>query len=200
MTGGAHGPSDDVLVARARVGDREALDLLARRYQDHVYSIVLGMVHNPEDALDLAQDVLARAFGGLDRFAGRSGFYTWLYRIAVNRCIDFRRRKAPETVSLEDESLKAIGYEPEARSDYGDPVGALNAKELQREVERAVAALPDKLKVVVVLHDVEGLELGEVAQILGCRTGTAKSRLFRARERIRQRIAGLYADDRTSLD
>ncbi|HEY3284811.1 MAG TPA: sigma-70 family RNA polymerase sigma factor [Armatimonadota bacterium] len=195
MTDGREVPSDEALVNRARHGESDALDTLVRRYQDQVYTIVLGMVHNAEDALDLTQDVFVRAFSGLERFAGRSGFYTWLYRIAVNRCIDHRRRKTPDTVSLDDEALRSVGYEPVSRSDYGDPVGSLQAKELEKEISRAVAALPDKLQTVVVLHDIEGLELAEIAQILGCRSGTAKSRLFRGRERIRQRISSVFLDN-----
>lgn len=186
-------PSDEALLDQARRGDARALDRLARRYQDVVYSVVLGMIRHPEDALDLTQDILVKAFGVLDRFAGRSAFRTWLFRIAINRCIDYRRRKSLSVVSLEDETLKSVGFEPVSRSDWGDPARTLDAKELEQEVLRAVDSLPEPLRTAVVLHDIEGMELGQLAEALGCRTGTAKSRLFRGRERIRRRITSLYS-------
>jgi RNA polymerase sigma-70 factor (ECF subfamily) len=187
--------SDDALVARVRSGDRDAFALLVSRYQDRVYSIAHGFVRDPDDALDLVQDTFVKAFQALPRFRGGSSFYTWLYRIAVNNCKDFLRRRAVRpAVSLEDERLQDVGFEPVSADPHADPLGMAERKELCAAVRAAVAMLPEKLRIAVVLHDIEGIPQQEVAEILKCPLGTVKSHVFRGRNRLRK-LLGDYVED-----
>ncbi len=182
------GLSDEELVIRTRRGSPAAFEELVRRYQDRVFAILIGMVGNHEDALDLAQETFLRAYTRLPGFRGNCAFYTWLYRIAVNLSTDYFRRKARRPVSLDD-----VTWEPAAAL-ADSPHHAAESSELARLLEEAISALPELLRIPVVLHDVEGLGQDEVAEILNCSRGALRSRLFRARSLLRQRL-GSYLED-----
>lgn len=180
---------EDVLVERARGGDDHAFEALILRYQDRVYSIARSFVHNSDDALDLAQESFVKAYQGLGAFRGGCSFYTWLYRIVVNSSKDYLNRKARRpTLSLQDEWLEETGYEPAADS-ASDPLAAAEKDELCREVRRAVGRLPEKLRIAIALHDLEGFPQQDVAAIMGCPLGTAKSYVFRGRTMLRKMLA-----------
>lgn len=188
--------TDDVLVARARAGDRDAFALLVTRYQDRVHSITRAFVREPDDALDLVQETFVKAFQGLPRFRGGSSFYTWLYRIAVNNCKDFLRRRAVRpSISLEEELLQDAGSEPASHHPHADPAGMAEREELCAVVQAAVAMLPEKLRLAIVLHDIEGVPQREVAEILKCPVGTVKSHVFRGRRQLRK-LLGDYVGDK----
>jgi RNA polymerase sigma-70 factor, ECF subfamily len=180
---------DHVLVSRARQGSAAACDELIRRYQDRIYTVALGYLHDPEEALDVTQDVFVRMVEGLPRFREQANFYTWLYRIAVNRCIDRGRRKSrhPAPLSLQD-------FEGERAAELAEtrlamcPHAALEAQELRERIHGAIAAVPETYRMVVILADIEGLSLAEIAQILRCPVNTVKTRLHRGRLAIRQRL------------
>lgn len=182
------GLPDDELVARTRGGSPQAFEELVCRYQDRVFAILVGLVGNHEDALDLAQETFVRAYSRLHGFRGNCAFYTWLYRIAVNLSTDHFRRRARRPISLED-----AGKEPHA-GPRDLPHRVVEATELSRVLESAVSALPELLRRPLVLHDVEGMGQEEVAEILGCSRGALRSRLFRARALLRQRL-GPYLED-----
>jgi len=181
---------DALLVREAKAGDSDAFGELIRRYQDRIYTIVFSQLSSREDALDLTQEVFLKAHRRLPDFREDCVFYTWLYRIAVNSCIDFarRRRRAQEPFSLESEVLVQAGYEPVDERAQADPERALVNKELGALLRAAIQTLPRSLRLAVILHDVEGLPQKEIAAIMGCPLGTAKSRIQRGRYELRDRL------------
>jgi len=183
---GMNGQTDQVVVERVIGGDIDAFSVLVDRYQDRIYSVALHYVSNPEDAIDIAQEAFIKAYSKLRTFDSASAFYTWLYRIAVNTAIDFlRKRKSRVAESLDDEKFTDVGFEPESKDPSVDPLGVASRHEQARALRKAIAALSEKLRTVVVLHDVEGLSQEEVAEILKVPVGTVKSRVSRARAELR---------------
>jgi len=178
-------PTDQTLVAQVRAGDHDSFRLLVRRYQDRIYSLARSYLGHEEDALDATQEVFVKAFRQLSRFGGRSDLYTWLYRIAVNTCIDQLRRSQRRLEMQEPESGLDLqpGWEP-------DPMQELERAELRRQLLAGLRTLSPKLRMVVVMHDVEGYTLEEAARAMCCTLGTAKSRLWRAREALRAFLQG----------
>lgn len=181
---------DSVLVRAVKGGDREAFTELVRRYQDRIYTIVYGQLQSREDALDLTQEVFVKAHRRLPDFREDSVFYTWLYRIAVNTCIDFarRRQRTQEPFSLDADLLGEAGYEPVDERASIDPERRLVNKELGARLRMAIQSLPDALRLAVILHDIEGLPQKEIAVIMGCPLGTVKSRIQRGRYELRDRL------------
>lgn len=189
--------SDSELVALARKGDKEAFRQLFERYEKKVLSIALGMVSNPEDAMEIVQDTFVKAYENLQGFKGESSFYTWLFRIAVNRAIDVRRqyRRNP-TTGLQEE----FGY-PDSDEPYdeflGDPEGMMDpvrqaeAREISRRVAAAVAELTPYHKAVILLREVEGLSYEEISQVMECSKGTVMSRLHYARKKLQSKLKDL---------
>jgi RNA polymerase sigma-70 factor (ECF subfamily) len=174
------------LVRRAQGGDLEAYDELVKRYQERIYATVYHMTSNHEDANDLAQDSFIKAFQALKSFKGGSSFYTWLYRIAVNKTINFlKQRKNRVHMSLNDldfntennPDLVALISDKTPRRDAG-------LKELQEKLNTALLKLSEPHRLVVVLHDVQGMSHEEVAQVMDCNIGTVRSRLFYARQQL----------------
>jgi RNA polymerase sigma-70 factor (ECF subfamily) len=174
------------LVRRARKGDLQAYDDLVKRYQERIYATIYHMTSNHEDANDLAQDSFIKAFQALKSFKGGSTFYTWLYRIAVNKTINFlKQRKNRTHMSLNDidfnaehdTDLIALISEKTPRRDAG-----LN--ELQKKLNEALQKLSEPHRLVVVLHDVQGQSHEEIAKVMDCNIGTVRSRLFYARQQL----------------
>ena len=174
------------LVRRARRGDLAAYDDLVKRYQERIYATIYHMTSNHEDANDLAQDSFIKAFQALKSFKGGSTFYTWLYRIAVNKTINFlKQRKNRMHMSLNDidfnaehdTDLIALISEKTPRRDAG-----LN--ELQKKLNEALLKLSEPHRLVVVLHDVQGQSHEEIAKVMDCNIGTVRSRLFYARQQL----------------
>jgi RNA polymerase sigma factor (sigma-70 family) len=179
------------LVRRARKGDLAAYDDLVKRYQERIYATIYHMTSNHEDANDLAQDSFIKAFQALKSFKGGSTFYTWLYRIAVNKTINFlKQRKNRTHMSLNDidfnaehdVDLIALISEKTPRRDAG-----LN--ELQKKLNEALLKLSEPHRLVVVLHDVQGQSHEEIAEIMDCNIGTVRSRLFYARQQMQAELA-----------
>ena len=178
--------TDQAIVERVLNGDVEAFGILVERYQDRIYSAVRNYVANPDDATDITQDAFVKAYCKLQSFDSSSAFYTWLYRIAVNTSIDYlRKRKSRPTDSLEDDKYTEIGFEPASTDVRTDPVKVATASEQNALLRSAIERLSDKLRSVLVLHDVEGLSQEEVAAILKVPVGTVKSRVSRARAELR---------------
>jgi RNA polymerase sigma-70 factor, ECF subfamily len=186
-------PPDSLLVRSARRGDVAACQELIRRYQDRVYAIAFSYAHDHDEAMDLTQDTFLRMLQGLARFREESRFSTWLCRIAVNRCLDWRRSRSrhPPPVSFEDLPLGESALEPHETRATLRPHEALETKELRAQIRAAIAAVPEVYRIVVELADVQGLSTAEIAQILRCPINTVKTRLHRGRVSIRQRL-GAY--------
>jgi len=180
-------PADEgVLVQRARQGDLEAYDELVQRYQERIYATVYHMTSNHEDANDLAQESFIKAFQALKSFKGGSSFYTWLYRIAVNKTINFlKQRKNRIHLSLNDLDFNTE-HDPDLVAFISDKTPRRDAglNELQEKLNTALMKLSEPHRLVVVLHDVQGLSHEEIAKVMDCNIGTVRSRLFYARQQL----------------
>jgi RNA polymerase sigma-70 factor (ECF subfamily) len=174
------------LVRRARRGDLVAYDDLVRRYQERIYATVYHMTANHEDANDLAQEAFIKAFQALRSFKGGSSFYTWVYRIAVNKTINFlKQRKNRAQMSLDDLDFNAE-HDPDlvALISEKTPRREVGLAELQEKLNAAMQKLSEPHRLVVVLHDVQGLSHEEIGKIMDCNIGTVRSRLFYARQQL----------------
>jgi RNA polymerase sigma-70 factor (ECF subfamily) len=181
------GAADRDIVARVIAGDIEAFGGLVEKYQDRVFSAVRNYLSNPDDALDVTQEAFVKAFTKLQSFDDNSAFYTWLYRIAINTAIDFlRRKKTRPADSLDDDKYALSGFEPPSKDPKTDPEKVAQNREQAEMLKMAISTLSDKLKSVLVLHDVEGLSQEEVGEVLKIPVGTVKSRVSRARAELRE--------------
>src|ERR1700690_3776814 len=182
---------EELLVQRARRGDLEAYDELVRRHQERIYATIYHMTANHEDANDLAQDSFIKAFQALKSFKGGSSFYTWLYRIAVNKTINFlKQRKNRIHLSLNDLDFNTE-HNPDlvALISEKTPHREVNLKELQEKLNTAMLKLSEPHRLVVVLHDVQGTSHEEIAKIMDCNIGTVRSRLFYARQQLQSLLS-----------
>ena len=177
---------DRVLVRQAQGGDYSAFDTLVQKYQERVYATIYHMTSNHEDANDLTQDTFIKAFQALKTFKGGSSFYTWVYRIGVNKTINFlKQRKNRSHMSLNDLDFNAE-HDPDLVALISDrtPRREVNLAELQEKLNEAMQKLSDSHRLVVTLHDVQGLPHDEIAEIMDCNIGTVRSRLFYARQQL----------------
>jgi RNA polymerase sigma-70 factor, ECF subfamily len=170
--------NDAALVAAVRRGDAGSREALYHRFKRRVYALAVRIV-GPIDAEEVAQEAFIRIFRGLDKFRGDAALATWIYRLAVNAALSHRSRRGNGVpAEVTDQAEVQVSAEPVR----GDAV-------LRARIERALARLPVGYRTVIVLHDIEGLEHEEVAQILGCHVGTSKSQLHKARGRLREMLA-----------
>jgi RNA polymerase sigma-70 factor (ECF subfamily) len=178
---------DAELVRASQAGDRGAFDQLVERYKEIVYAVSYRFARDPDLAMDLAQEAFVRAYRGIRGFKGKSSFSTWLYRIAVNSCIDYTRRRSrtvePNTVP--EEVADFAGSEPAETRPGSRPDAFALTSELGEQIQRAIDALPDYHKSVFVLYEIQGLSYKEIAQVVGCSIGTVMSRLHYARKKLR---------------
>lgn len=192
---------DQVLVERVQAGDEAAFRELFDRYQGRVFAVALGVVKNQQDALDVVQDAFVKVHRHIGNFKGTSAFYTWLYRIVMNLCIDRKRRgKKARAVDYDDQ----IGHSPEEVAGDGtllpqlaesNPRKTVLRKELSAAIERAMGELPDYHRAVLVLREVEGLSYEEMSDILEVPKGTIMSRLFHARRKMQEALSEYLVGD-----
>lgn len=175
---------------RACQHDPEAFSRLAALYRPRLYSLALGMLENPEDAQDATQEILVKAYARVDGFREGAAFFTWLYRIGVNHCIDFRRRRRQQAAASLEELLEdGRSYEPADPDAASDPARLAEEEERDARVRDAIQSLPPNLRLTVQMTELEGLSQREVASRLGCRVGAVKTRLHRARGILRVWLA-----------
>ncbi len=174
------------LIAKARRGDADAFAVLVTRYRDRVYRLVLGLLRDAGHAEDVTQETFIKAWFRLSTFTGSSAFYTWLYRVAVNAASDWRKRwSRRRALALEDGPLG-----PEAVPDRGPrPDRLAYGRELSVRIDEALSAMPEKFRAMIILRDFEGLSYEEIGRVLRIRKGTVESRLFRAREKLKDLLA-----------
>jgi RNA polymerase sigma factor (sigma-70 family) len=183
---------DETLVARVQNGDTSAFDLLVGRYKERLYATVYHMTSNHEDANDLVQEAFIKAYKSLGTFKRESSFYTWVYRIAVNRTINhLKRRKNRNHFSLDDIDTH-IQSDPDfvELMSHVTPRREVGLTELQEKLNEALQKLSEPHRAVVVMHDVQGMTHADIAKVLKCSEGTVRSRLFYAR----QQLQGLLSD------
>lgn len=183
--------TDWELVQRARGGDRDAFRQLVERYQRKVAALALGMLRNQEDALDVVQDTFTKAYQSLDRFKGDSSFYTWVYRIAANLCIDHQRRDSRVTHLPYETDDRAGGVGEGTLLDgtpHDQPFDRTRDAELGRRLRAAIAELTPEHRAVILLREVDGLSYEEISQVLQCPKGTVMSRLHYARRQLQTRL------------
>ena len=181
------------LIRRCRQGDLAAMEGLIIRYQGRIYNVILKICQNHDDAVELAQDAFVKALENIGEFKGQSGFYTWLFRIAVNLTLNYcKRRDKIVFQSLDDEGteqyLRAKARLKMLLQDQAspDPGEMAQNSELCDLLYRAIAKLDDTQRAVVVLRDIEGMDYAQMAETLGIELGTVKSRLSRARNNLRE--------------
>ncbi len=180
------------VVRRAQQGDLQAYDDLVCRYQERIYATIYHMTSNHEDANDLAQDTFIKAYQAIKSFKGGSSFYTWVYRIAVNKTINFlKQRRNRSHMSLNDLDVNAEN-DPDLVAFVSDktPRREAGLAELQEKLNEAMQKLSEDHRLVVTLHDVQGVPHEDIAKIMDCNIGTVRSRLFYAR----QQLQGYLAD------
>jgi len=183
---------DQKLVVRVQKGDKAAFDLLVRKYQHKVAKLVARFVRDRSEVDDVTQEAFIKAYRAIGGFRGESAFYTWLYRIAVNTAknyLDSLGRRPPNSdVEVEGAELIASG---EGLRDQATPERALLTDEIAATVNRVVESLPEDLRTAIVLREIDGLSYEEIAQVMDCPIGTVRSRIFRAREAIDDRLRPL---------
>jgi RNA polymerase sigma-70 factor (ECF subfamily) len=185
--------ADMALVRRAQANDRAAFNEIVLRFKGKVYNYIYRMVQSTLDAEDLTQETFLRAYTSIHSFQSRASLNTWLFRIATNLCIDYSRKNkkiSSMTTSLAQENEDDADETDRDIPDVAfDPQRLLLNKELGARLDQALRQLPEKLRTVVLLHDIEGLPYEEIAGIVGCPLGTVKSRLFNARNTLRARLS-----------
>jgi RNA polymerase sigma-70 factor (ECF subfamily) len=178
-------------VRACQAGDREAFNDLIERYKDIVYAVAYRFTKDQDLALDLGQEVFVRAYRGIGSFRGRSSFSTWLYRIAMNTCIDYTRKRSRsiESHTVPEEVAEYAGSETLAVPRRRGPDDRALASELGEQIQAAIDALPEYHKTVFVLYEIEGLSYKEIAKVVGCSIGTVMSRIHYARRKLRVMLA-----------
>ncbi len=174
---------DTVLISRFQSGDLGAFDLLYHRHRGRIHAVILSVVSDPEDARDLTQKVFLKAYQKLDGFKSRSQFYSWLYRIAVNRCIDHMRRKSKHHVLIDEPFCEDTFYREPV-----NPLASLERDEFHRQLHAALPALTPNQRTVFVMRYHEDLPLKAIARRLKRSTGTVKAHLFYARRTLHDQL------------
>jgi RNA polymerase sigma-70 factor, ECF subfamily len=183
---------DQYLVERVQRGDKQAFDILVRKYQHKLVKLILRYVHDPDEVMDVAQEAFIKAYRALPGFRGESAFYTWLYRIAINTAknhlISQGRRPPDEDISVEDAEQMEVDS---GLKEYATPEHLLAKDQIEATVYEAIEQLPDDLRTAITLRELEGLSYEEIAEAMGCPVGTVRSRIFRAREVIHGKLKPL---------
>ena len=184
---------DQLLVERVQSGDNQAFDVLVLKYQRRLMRLVSRLVHDPAEAEDVVQETFIKAYRALRHFRGDSAFYTWLYRIGINTAKNFlvtQGRRAP--ISTENDAEQAEAFDDgEHLRDINTPESMLASKQIAETVNAAMDMLPIELRTAIVLREIEGLSYEEISDIMGCPIGTVRSRIFRAREVIADKLRPL---------
>jgi len=184
---------DRQLVARAQRGDKRAFELLVEKYQRKLARLLSRLIRDPAEVEDVTQEAFIKAYRALPAFRGDSAFYTWLYRIGINTAKNYLMamgRRAP--TSTEVEADEAEGFEEgEQLRDINTPESVLLSKEIAETVNSTIERLPEELRTAIQLREIEGMSYEDIARVMDCPIGTVRSRIFRAREAIAERLRPL---------
>ncbi|MBL4637996.1 MAG: RNA polymerase sigma factor RpoE [Proteobacteria bacterium] len=180
---------DQELVERVQAGDKKAFDLLVIKYQQRIVHVITGFVHDPVEALDVAQEAFIKAYRAIPNFRGDSAFYTWLYRIAINTAKNYLTAAARRPPAMDVDALDAtIYYDAPELKEYETPESSLMSDELEQTIHQAIQDLPEDTATAIKLREFDGMSYEEIAQAMDCPIGTVRSRIFRAREAIDKRV------------
>lgn len=186
--------SDQQLVERVQSGDKRAFDLLVRKYQHKLVSVISRYINDWSECQDVAQESFIRAYRAIGNFRGDSAFYTWIYKIAINTAKNYlvsqNRRPPTDDIAIEDAVLLDGGTR---LKDRATPENELLRQEIEQTVFATVEQLPEELKTAITLREVDGLSYEEIAEAMNCPIGTVRSRIFRAREAIDVQLRPLMA-------
>jgi RNA polymerase sigma-70 factor (ECF subfamily) len=183
---------DQLLVERVQKGDKHAFDLLINKYQHRIVSLVARYVNDQAEALDVAQEAFIKAYRALGNFRGDSAFYTWLYRIAINTAKNWLVAQKRRPPASDVDAVDAEQYDVDSRlKDKGTPEHELLREEIRKTVYSTIAELPEDLRTAIVLREMEGMSYEEIATTMECPIGTVRSRIFRAREAIDEKLKPL---------
>jgi RNA polymerase sigma-70 factor (ECF subfamily) len=181
---------DQQLVERVQRGDKQAFGLLVSKYQRKLVRLLSRMIRDPAEVEDVAQEAFIKAYRALPNFRGESAFYTWLYRIGVNTAKNYlvsQGRRAPTSTEIEAEDAEQ--YESgDLLRDNDTPERLMQTRQIGETVNAAMQALPEELRTAIVLREIEGLSYEDIASMMNCPIGTVRSRIFRAREAIAERL------------
>ena len=188
-------PEDIELVAKCQKGDMQAFNELVTKYRGKVYAMIYNMVHNEQDARDLAQDGFLKAWKSIGQFRGQSAFYTWLYRIMMNVTIDWVRKKQITGDTEFDEELGIKGIEAGAcTAPHADPLPfqKMEREEIRKRIDEAVEKLSPEHRAVILMRELDGMQYEDIAGALDCSVGTVMSRLFYARKKLQGMLRDIY--------
>ena len=186
--------ADALLVERVKQGDQRAFALLVAKYERRVQRLLSRLVRDSAEIEDITQEAFIKAYRALPQFRGESSFYTWLYRIAINTAKNYLATKSRRPVTVgefqgaDDGEFFDLG---DVVEDNNTPDAVLHSRQVAEAVNAAIEALPEDLKAAITLREIEGLSYEEIAQAMDCPIGTVRSRIFRAREAIAQRLRPL---------
>jgi RNA polymerase sigma factor RpoE len=184
---------DQALVERAQGGDKHAFDQLVSKYQRKLGRLLSRFIRDPAEVEDVSQEAFIKAYRALPSFRGESAFYTWLYRIGINTAKNYlvaQGRRAPTSTEFDSEEAETFESADQLR-DINTPESLLLSKQIGETVNGAIDALPDELRTAIVLREIEGLSYDEIASMMDCPIGTVRSRIFRAREAVAQKLRPL---------
>lgn len=184
---------DQLLVERVRDGDKQAFDLLVAKYQRRLMRLLSRIVHDPAEAEDVVQETFIKAYRALRHFRGDSAFYTWLYRIGINTAknhLATQGRRMPASIDAATDQAEAFN-DGEHLRDINTPESMLASKQIAQTVNAAMDGLPVDLRTAIALREIEGLSYEEISDIMACPIGTVRSRIFRAREVIAEKLRPL---------
>jgi RNA polymerase sigma-70 factor (ECF subfamily) len=184
------------LVKKCQAGDTGAFDQLVVQYRTRVFGMIYNMVHNEQDAWDLAQESFLKAWKSIGRFKGKSSFYTWIYRIVMNVTIDHMRKKQVKGGGAEfDDAVQLKEIDPAAKTAPKPddlPFERMQRGELRAKIDAAIAQLSPEHRAVILMKETEDMQYHEIAEALGCSIGTVMSRLFYARKKLQILLKDVY--------
>ncbi|MDH5444707.1 MAG: RNA polymerase sigma factor RpoE [Gammaproteobacteria bacterium] len=183
---------DQALVERVQRGDKQAFDLLVKKYQQRIMNVLTRFLSNPEDVMDITQEAFIKAYRALPTFRGDSAFYTWLYRIAINTAKNHlvaQNRRPTQGLVDSDEAEQYEGAD--LLREHATPEQLMQKEQVQQVIHQAFEELPEDLRTAISLRELEGMSYEEIAEAMDCPIGTVRSRIFRAREAIDKKLEPL---------
>ena len=184
---------DQLLVQRVQQGDKHAFDLLVSKYQRKLGRLLSRFIRDPGEVEDVAQEAFIKAYRALPNFRGDSAFYTWLYRIGINTAKNYlvsMGRRAPTSTEMDAEEAETMDSGEQLR-DLNTPENQLMSRQVGETVNQTLEQLPDELRMALTLREIEGLSYEEIATVMECPVGTVRSRIFRAREAVAEKLRPL---------